>query len=224
MTDQQFNELKELIQRIENRQIELEKQVEYLAKTHRHDRRRPDRRTDKDPSERFVTPLTQEMAAPEGNEFWKLRSKHGRDKLFSSPEALKEAAYEYFQWAYETPLIEIDFRGKDADMVELPKMRAFTLHGLCIYLGCNSKYFWDFKKALADKEDPVSKGFSEVITHIEDIIYERKYTGAASGFFNPTIIARDLGLQDATKTEMSGKLTWKEERTYEAPNQADAGS
>ena len=32
MTEQQFNELKELIQRIEQRQIELEKQVEYLAK------------------------------------------------------------------------------------------------------------------------------------------------------------------------------------------------
>ena len=32
MTDNQFNELKELIRRIEQRQIELEKQVEYLAK------------------------------------------------------------------------------------------------------------------------------------------------------------------------------------------------
>ena len=27
------------------------------------------------------------MAAPKGNQFWMLRSKHGRDKLFATPEA-----------------------------------------------------------------------------------------------------------------------------------------
>lgn len=30
------------------------------------------------------------MGAPKGNQFWKLRSKHGRDKLFSSPEILND--------------------------------------------------------------------------------------------------------------------------------------
>ena len=30
------------------------------------------------------------MAAPTGNKFWMLRSKHGRDKLFSTPELLWE--------------------------------------------------------------------------------------------------------------------------------------
>lgn len=34
-----------------------------------------------------------------GNQFWKLRSKHGRDTLFSTPEKLWEAACEYFEWA-----------------------------------------------------------------------------------------------------------------------------
>ena len=38
------------------------------------------------------------MAAPLGNQFWKLRSKHGRDYLFATPEALWEAACEYFNW------------------------------------------------------------------------------------------------------------------------------
>ena len=36
------------------------------------------------------------MAASKNNQFWKLRSKHGRDTLFSSPELLWSAAYEYF--------------------------------------------------------------------------------------------------------------------------------
>jgi hypothetical protein len=43
------------------------------------------------------------MAAPKGNQFWMLRSKHGRDKLFATPEALWEAACEYFQWCDENP-------------------------------------------------------------------------------------------------------------------------
>lgn len=36
------------------------------------------------------------MSAPKGNQFWKLRNKHGRSKRFASPEQLWEAACEYF--------------------------------------------------------------------------------------------------------------------------------
>lgn len=129
------------------------------------------------------------MAAPKGNQFWKLRSKHGRDKLFATPELLWEAACEYFQWCEENPLIEIDFKGKDADRVEIPKMRAFTLHGLCIYLDVSTGYFREFKK-------DCTKDFVLVVTRIEEVIYEQKFTGSAAGFLNPNIIARDLGLKD----------------------------
>lgn len=137
------------------------------------------------------------MAAPEGNQFWKLRSKHGRDKIFETPDILWEAACEYFAWCEDNPLIEIDYKGKDADRVELYKMRAFTVHGLCIFLGCNSKYFNDFKEAN-------HQGFSEVLTRIMDIIYNQKFTGAAAGFLNPNIIARDLGLSDKKELDHKG--------------------
>lgn len=138
------------------------------------------------------------MAAPLGNQFWKLRSKHGRDKLFESPKLLLEAAEEYFEWCEANPLIEVDFKGKDANEVEIPKMRAFTLHGLCIYLDCNTAYFRIFKsQERAQKED-----FSTVITRIEEIIYNQKFTGAAAGFLNPVIIARDLGLRDKIEQEV----------------------
>lgn len=145
------------------------------------------------------------MAAPIGNEFWKLRSKHGRDKLFKTPEAMWEAACEYFQWCQDTPLIEVDFRGKENDEVHLPKMRPFTLHGLCRYLDCNTLYFNDFQEGLKDKTDELSKGFSLVITRIRETIYEQKFTGAAAGFLNPNIIARDLGLMDKTDITSGGE-------------------
>lgn len=138
------------------------------------------------------------MAAPIGNEFWKLRSKHGKDALFTDPQKLWEAACEYFEWCEGNPLIELDYRGKDATPVNLPKMRAFTIHGLCIYLGVNTKYFNDFKKTC-------SEDLSEVLTRIMETIYNQKFIGSAAGFLNPNIIARDLGLKDRTENEVYGK-------------------
>jgi len=151
------------------------------------------------------------MAAPHGNQFWKLRSKHGRDKLFTTPELLWEAACEYFEWCENNPLIEIDFKGKDADEVHIPKMRAFTMHGLCLYLGCNTQYFKIFRNQLREDE----KDFNTVITMIEETIYNQKFTGAAAGFLNANIISRDLGLAD--KKEMSVNKIGKDlaDETYE---------
>lgn len=141
------------------------------------------------------------MSAPVGNRFWELRSKHGRDKLFESAELMWEAACEYFAWCEENPLIEVDFRGKDADMVSIPKMRPFTLHGLCSYLQCNTQYFKTFKaQERLNKED-----FSTIITRIEETVYNQKFTGAASGFLNANLISRDLGLADKKDLEIANK-------------------
>lgn len=154
------------------------------------------------------------MAAPKGNQFWKLRSKHGRDRIFTSPEMLWEAACEYFEWCEQNPLIEIDFKGKDADRVELPRMRPFTLQGLCLYLDCNTMYFRDFKKALNPKEKEIDKDFSLIVTRIEEIIYNQKFSGAAAGFLNPNIIARDLGLKEKTENSHSIRLGTDAEEEY----------
>ncbi|GEJ46024.1 DNA-packaging protein [Chryseobacterium sp. ON_d1] len=148
------------------------------------------------------------MGAPKGNQFWKLRAKHGRDTLFESPELLWDAATEYFEWCDNNPLIEIDFKGKDADRVELPKMRPYTLHGLCIYLDCSTSYFREFKNS----ERKSKKDFMSVITRIEETIYNQKFTGAASGFLNPNIIARDLGLVDKKEVENRDFILTPEER------------
>jgi len=138
------------------------------------------------------------MAAPIGNQFWKLRSKHGRSRIFETPELMWEAACEYFEWCDKNPLIEVDFRGKDATQVELPKMRAYTLQGLCLYMDASTDFWRGFRK-------DAPKEFSPVIARIEEIIYNQKFSGAAAGFLNPNIIARDLGLSDKTQTELTGK-------------------
>jgi hypothetical protein len=149
-----------------------------------------------------------------GNQFWKLRSKHGRDKLFATPDLLWEAACEYFQWCDENPLIAIEYNGKDAIMCEVPKMRAYTLSGLCLYLNCNSAYFRQFKLGMK-KEDPGYDGFSTVIMRIEETIYTQKFEGAAAGFLKENIIVRDLGLRETATLTVNKVGKDLADETYE---------
>lgn len=141
------------------------------------------------------------MAAPRGNKFWKLRSKHGREKLFASPELMWEAATEYFLWCdrypwrKNEPIKSGEGAGK---MIKVPTVRPYTMSGLCVYLGVNQGYFYDFKKTC-------SEGFSDIITRIEGIIETQQFEGAAVGAFNANIIARKLGLTD--KREIEGQIT-----------------
>ena len=142
-------------------------------------------------------------AAPIGNQFWKLRSKHGRDKLFATPELLWEAACEYFQWCEENPLYEMKGFAYQGSVTkeEFPKMRAMTLSGLCFYLNCNEAYFRTFKAQLPEGE----KDFNTVITDIEKTIYNQKFQGAAADLLNANIIARDLGLSDNSNVNIKAE-------------------
>lgn len=132
------------------------------------------------------------MAAPQGNQFWKLRSKHGRDKLFATPELMWEAACEYFNWcdAHPWPMAEPIKSGDNAGkLIKVPYSIPYTLEGFLFYIHAGKTYWQDFKKA--NHED-----FSGVINDIELIIYNRKYTGAAVGAYNANLISRDIKLRD----------------------------
>jgi len=142
------------------------------------------------------------MAAPKHNKFWKLRSRHGREKLFATPEILWKAACEYFQWCVDNPLFEekgFAYQGT-VTKESFAKMRAMTLSQLCFYLHCNEGYFRTFKAQLPTGE----QDFNTVIDNIETVIYNQKFQGAAADLLNANIISRELGLTD--KTELSGKL------------------
>lgn len=148
------------------------------------------------------------MAAPAGNEFWKFRSKHGRNKLFESPELMWQEAVAYFQWCVDNPLIEIDYRGKDAVEVQLPKMQAFTWAGLEYYLDMDLRRYKDRLNESSHSNNASYEDFVLVLTRINNVIYNQKFTGAAAGLLNPNIIARDLGLTDKTEVK---QITLQEE-------------
>jgi len=142
------------------------------------------------------------MAAPKGNQFWKLRSKHGKDKIFKTPEIMWKAACEYFEYIDKNPLVIQDNKGtKNVNEVELK--RPYTIHGLCIFLDVNIDYFTDFADNLKGKTDKISKDYSRIIKHIRTIIYNQKFEGAAIGIFQHNIIARDLGLIEKRQSEVN---------------------
>lgn len=129
------------------------------------------------------------MPAPKGNQFWKARSKHGRNPIFKSPEVLWEACEEYFEWVHKNPLMELrgtQFQGEYVTK-EFPKMRAMTITGLCLFLDISDETWTNYRN---------NKDFFGVTKKAEQIIWEQKFTGASADLLNANIIARDLGLAD----------------------------
>lgn len=137
------------------------------------------------------------MAPAIGNRHWEARSTHGRNPIFESHESMWDAAVQYFSWVEDNPLYErksFQFQGEIVTD-DVPKMRAMTINGLCIYLDISEDTFANYSK----KED-----FLGVTSKIRSIIYDQKFSGAAADLLNANIIARDLGLKDASKSELSG--------------------
>lgn len=136
------------------------------------------------------------MAAPAGNQFWKMRSTHGRSPIFASPDDLWTACDEYFDWVHDNPLMEtelVKFQG-DAKPVAVPKMRAMTISGLCIFLDITNASWFEYAKR---------KDFIDITARVTEIIRTQKFEGASADLLNANIIARDLGLSE--KTEHTGK-------------------
>lgn len=171
------------------------------------------------------------MAAPKGNQFWKLAGKAGRKRLFQSPEVFWKAACEYFEWCDANPWVKIEQvkqKGKPyydneleewvlpPDTIEIPTQRPYGYKALCLFIGAGHNYLTQFKQSLAAKGDNLSdfeKEFSVVLARVEDIIYTQKYEGAVIGAFNPMIISRDLGLAEKTEStvDLSATVITKEQ-------------
>jgi hypothetical protein len=84
-------------------------------------------------------------------------------------------------------------------ITKVPKTRAFTWEGLCLWCGVSRSYFSNYKTLHAGKQ-----GFLEVIEKIEHTIKSQQYEHAAAGLLKENIVARYLGMADNVKNEVSG--------------------
>lgn len=136
------------------------------------------------------------MSAPKGNQFWKLRSKHGRDALFASPELLWDSACEYFEWCDENPWVKTKSVATEKGFSEesTPTQRPYSRMGWFLYIGCSDAWLKEFKKK-------TTQDFLLVIEQIEQAIDKQQWEGASVGAFNANIIARTLGLKEHSEID-----------------------
>ncbi len=136
------------------------------------------------------------MPAEIGNKYWQLRKKHGKDKVFKSPEELWQKSCEYFEWIDDNQALKNDFKGKDVEEVFYAFDRPYTEGGLITFLKISDTTWENYCSGKKPWKDYVA-----VASTIKRIIRTNKFEGASIGFFSANIIARDLGLADKKEVE-----------------------
>jgi hypothetical protein len=133
--------------------------------------------------------------------FWKKRTKHGRDKLFTTPEILWEACLEYFEYTEKRTWPKIEYKGNPPEKTVVNLRVPFTQRSLYIFLNIHHSTWLDYR-------DNHGEDFSAIVATVDDMIYNQKFDGAAVGAFSATLIARDLGLADRIETKSDTSIAF----------------
>jgi hypothetical protein len=121
---------------------------------------------------------------------WALREFDDAKPRLYYPHELLEKFIEYNEWVENNPLKEGILHQKSGELIDVPKMRAMTVKGFCLYAGIAQNTFYSYAK---------QPEYKVIIQAIEDAIYVQKFEGASAGLLNTNIIIRDLGLTDIVK-------------------------
>lgn len=130
------------------------------------------------------------MAAPKGNQYWKLANDWRKPKRYE-PDELLFKAKEYAEWIEKNPLYELKVFGTGVK-IKVPKMRAMTIQGFTLFCNMALSTWYEYEK---------DQAYSEIITRIKSLFFAQKFEGAAAEFLNANIIARELGLSDKTEVK-----------------------
>ena len=147
-----------------------------------------------------------------GNKLWKLRTKHGRDRLFGDAALLWEEACKYFDWCDRHPWERSELVKYKGEAVEaaVPLGRPYSMDGLTVFLGVSGSYFRTAKNELRDKIEkgkasPSEAELLDMIERVEQTIRTQQIEGAAVGIFSTGLVARLNGLSDNVNVSNSGE-------------------
>lgn len=152
------------------------------------------------------------MAAPLGNQFWKIATDIPEAKLFGGDgSTLWGEAKKYWEWCDTHPWKKVElvrYQG-DASEHNIPLGRPYSMDGLTIYLGVSGSYFRSAKAHIKGKIDRKVATEDEydllnVIERIETVTRTQQIEGATVGVFNHAIVARVNGLADTINTHNTG--------------------
>lgn len=146
-----------------------------------------------------------------GNQQWKLRTVHGREKLFASAELLRAEALLYFDWCDKNPRMKAELVKHlgVAEQYDVPLGRPYTIDGLCNYLGVSGGYF---RAAKANIETKIAKKKATIeeellldcIHWIENVSRNDMVEGGLVGQYNANLVSRIQGLAENVNNNMSG--------------------
>ena len=125
-----------------------------------------------------------------GNDLWANRITCGRPKNYDTPEEFLDAFKEALIWNCNNPLYEAKFVTNQgiSTLDYLPKVRVLTLFFVQTFMGLTPARWCQLKTSRSD--------LLPLIEMIEGIVKDKKFTHAAAGQLNATVIMRDLGLAD----------------------------
>lgn len=144
------------------------------------------------------------MGAKKGNQDWKLRTKHGPDFIYDG-ESLKKEFDAYLEHMKTTTWFKNEaIKGGDmaGTIVSIPMVTPLSIESFCVFADISRQTFLNYEKGdnVGDHQDLV-----EVATHIREVIETQQFEGASVGAFNPSIMARKLGLSEKTDVTTKGE-------------------
>jgi len=138
------------------------------------------------------------MGAPAGNNYWQFRNKHGRDHQYT-PDAFWDEAEKYFAWMANRVWVKNE-AVKSGDLagtlIKIPTSTPMSIESFCMFADISVKTFHNYEK---------HNDFVQVCSRIRSVVELHQFEGATVGAYNPSIIARKLGLTDKTDVTTNGE-------------------
>lgn len=145
-----------------------------------------------------------------GNKFWKLRTVHGREKIFANADLLRAEAQLYFDWCDRNPRERAELVKYQGFAVEekVSLGRPYSMDGLTLYLGVSDSYFRGAKQNLNDriekgKATQVDIDILDCIHWLEKVCRTEQIEGAIVGIYKESTINKLNGLFETVNVNNS---------------------
>jgi len=138
------------------------------------------------------------MGAPENNNFYLYRSKHGRNKNFKTPESVWQSFVEYVELVSKEDIKRQESHVKEGK-IDISVPRPFTKEGFCNFVNITTQTFDNYKSKDGYND------FFDVFTRIEEICFLQNYELAITGVHKDGLAARKLGIRDKKDLTSDGK-------------------
>lgn len=146
------------------------------------------------------------MAAPIGNQYYKLATNPGVKKMIPDANEMWKLFECYKTFTKDNPVEVQDFVGKDADEVQRKKEQPLTLEGFEDWVADNGGP-WELEQYFSNREGRY-EDFVAVCARIRRSIRADQIKGGMVGIYNPSITQRLNNLVE--RTENNNKITMEQ--------------